>query len=136
MLCVAAFLLRHVFTFEAFAKHRERFVAFRDAHYLASLEVFLVGCTAMVAFSLPGATVASLSGGFLFGLMPGLVINVLAATAGVCMIFELVRAGWGRSNAAELDLADRKIGSVKAGMDKSQVPMLLRLMPLVPLFIA
>ncbi len=135
---VAALLLRDVLTFETLTRHRVMLLAFRVNHYAATLVVFLAGYAAMVAFSVPGATVASLSGGFLFGTMPGLVVNVAAATAGACMVFWVVRAGWGEGIAAKLDLSDGRIHRIKAGIDKNQVSMLflLRLLPLVPFFLA
>jgi uncharacterized membrane protein YdjX (TVP38/TMEM64 family) len=135
---VAAFPLRNMLSFETLARHREALVAFRDAHFLATLAVFLTGYIVIVALSVPGASVASLSGGFLFRVVPGLVINVAAATASACVIFCVVRAGWGKAVAARLDLADGRIGRIKVGIDEKQMSMLflLRLLPLVPFFMA
>jgi uncharacterized membrane protein YdjX (TVP38/TMEM64 family) len=134
----AAVLLRDVLSFDTLARHRETIVTFRDSHFLATLVVFLTGYIAIVALSVPGASVASLSGGFLFGVMPGLMINVAAATAGACIIFCVVRTGWGRGVAVRLDMADGRVGRIKAGIDENQISMLflLRLLPVVPFFMA
>lgn len=136
--CLAAFLLRDVLTFDTLASHRDVLVAFRDAHFLVTLAMFLAAYTAIVASSVPGASVASLSGGFLFGIMPGTVINLAAASTGACIIFWVVRAGWGRGVAARLDMADGRIGRIKAGIDENQMStlLLLRLLPVVPFFLA
>jgi uncharacterized membrane protein YdjX (TVP38/TMEM64 family) len=133
-----AVLLRDVLTWEALAANREALIAFRDANYAATLAVFMGVYVVIVAFSVPGATVATLTGGFLFGIFPGTVWNVMAASAGACLIFLAVRAGWGEKLAARLDSADGRIGRIKAGIDGNQWSMLflLRLLPLVPFFAA
>lgn len=135
---LGAVLLRDTLTLEALATHREALVAFRDAHYVATLVLFLAAYVAIVAFSVPGATVATLAGGFLFGLWPGVLWNVAAATAGACLLFLVVRAGLGMHLAARLDAAEGWIGRIKAGLDRNQWSMLflLRLLPIVPFFAA
>lgn len=133
-----AVFLRDVLSFEVLAAHRETLVAFRDANYALTLAVFLLAYVAIVAFSVPGATVATLTGGFLFGVFPGVVWNVAAAGTGACLIFLAVRAGWGERLAAKMDAADGRMGRIKAGIDDNQWSMLflLRLLPLVPFFAA
>ena len=135
---VGAVFLRDVLSFEALAAHREALIAFRDANYVATLAIFLLAYVAIVAFSVPGATVATLTGGFLFGVFPGVVWNVAAAGTGACLIFLAVRAGWGERLAAKMDAADGRMGRIKAGIDENQWSMLflLRLLPLVPFFAA
>ena len=58
----------------------EALLAFRDANYAATVLVFIAAYVAIVAFSLPGATIATLTGGFLFATFPGALFNVVAAT--------------------------------------------------------
>ena len=130
--------LRDMVSFEALAANREAMVTFRDANYGATLALFLVAYVAIVAFSVPGATVATLAGGFLFGVFPGVIWNVAAATLGACLIFLAVWAGLGRRLAARLDATEGMVGRIKAGLDENQWSMLflLRLLPLVPFFAA
>ena len=59
---------------------REALIAFRDANYLLTVLVFMAAYIAIVAFSLPGATIATLAGGFLFATFPGFLYIVVAAT--------------------------------------------------------
>ena len=54
----------------------------RDGAYAATVLGFVAVYAVVVALSLPGATVATLTGGFLFGVWPGVVFNVMGATAG------------------------------------------------------
>ena len=58
---------------------------------------FVLAYVGIVAFSLPGATVATLTGGFLFGLFPGVFYNLAGATAGAVLLFLAARAGFGAS---------------------------------------
>ncbi len=48
-------------------KNREALLAWRDANYLSAALVYMAVYVAVVAFSLPGATVMTLTGGFMFG---------------------------------------------------------------------
>lgn len=133
-----AFLLSDRLTFETLAENREALLAFRDAHYAATVAVFLAAYTAIVAFSLPGATVATLTGGFLFGVFPGTLLNVAAATAGATVIFLAARAGFGEQLAARMDASEGLVRRMKTGIDANQWPMLflIRLVPAVPFFAA
>ena len=75
-------LFRDQLTFAALAENREALLAFRDANYAATVAVFIAAYTLIVAFSLPGATIATLTGGFLFATFPGALFNITAATLG------------------------------------------------------
>ena len=81
---IGAFTLRDYLTFETLRANREALIAFRDQHYLWSALGFIGIYIVLVAFSLPGATIATLTGGFLFGVFPGALFNVGAATIGAC----------------------------------------------------
>jgi hypothetical protein len=84
---LGAVALRDELSFETLARHREELLAFRDAHYLWAVLAFLAAYVAIVALSLPGGTVATLTGGFLFGLFPGVLYNVLGAGTGAVLSF-------------------------------------------------
>jgi uncharacterized membrane protein YdjX (TVP38/TMEM64 family) len=133
-----AVLLRDQLTFEALAANREALIAFRDAHYGLTVAAFIAAYVAIVAFSLPGATVATLTGGFLFATFPGALYNITGATIGACLIFLAVRWGLGDRLAARMEAAGGAVGRIKAGIDANQWSMLLvmRLVPVVPFFVA
>jgi uncharacterized membrane protein YdjX (TVP38/TMEM64 family) len=135
---IGAFTLRDVLSFEALADNRERLIAFRDAHYAATVAVFIAAYVAIVAFSLPGATVATLTGGFLFATFPGALFNVTAATIGATIIFLAARWGLGERLAARMDEGEGRIQRIKRGIDENQWEMLflIRLVPAVPFFVA
>lgn len=132
------YFLRGTLSFEALADHREALLAFRDTHYSPSILLFLLAYTAIVAFSLPGGTIATLAGGFLFGTFPGVIFNVLGATLGATLLFLAIRAGFGERLSRRITLSDGPIGRIKRGIDANQWEMLflIRLVPAVPFFVA
>ncbi|MFV0359703.1 TVP38/TMEM64 family protein [Tropicimonas sp.] len=133
-----AVTLRGVLSFEALAENQEALLAFRDAHVLVTTVSFVLAYAAVVALSLPGATAATLAGGFLFGVFPGALLNVTGASLGAIGIFLAARQGVGTALAARMDAADGRIRRFKDGIDANQWEMLflIRLVLLVPFFVA
>ena len=132
------FLLRDRLSFAALAEHRHALLAFRDAHFFWSAVAFIAAYVGIVAFSLPGATVATLTGGFLFGLFPGVIFNVVAATGGAVAIFLAARAGFGAAVAARLQAGGGAAARLIAALrdNEGSVLMMMRLVPVVPFFVA
>ncbi|MEM7296559.1 MAG: VTT domain-containing protein [Pseudomonadota bacterium] len=130
--------LRDYLSFDALRENREALIAFRDANYILTVAVFIAIYVAIVAFSLPGAAVATLTGGFLFATFPGALFNVIGATLGATVIFLAARWGLGERLAARMDSSDGVIKRIKDGCDENQWSMLflIRLVPAVPFFIA
>lgn len=135
---LGAFTLREQLSFEALAANRETLLAFRDANYLLTAAAFVAAYAALVAFSLPGALVATLTGGFLFGLFPGVFFNVLGATLGATAIFLAARMGAGDRLAARLDASGGRVGRLRAALRENELSVLflIRLVPAVPFFVA
>jgi len=124
--------------FETLRENREALLAFRDANYLLLVVLFVAAYAAIIAFALPGAAIASITGGFLFALFPGTLINMIAATLGATATFMAARYGFGE--AAEKKLAESKgvMGRIKAGIDENQweTLFLVRLLPIFPFFVS
>ncbi|NNE52876.1 MAG: TVP38/TMEM64 family protein [Sulfitobacter sp.] len=135
---VGAFTLRDYLSFDTLRDNREALIAFRDANYLLTVLVFVLTYILIVAFSLPGATVATLTGGFLFGTGLGTLFNVTAATLGAILIFLAARMGLGERLKARMDASDGMVSRIKKGIDENQWSMLflIRLVPAVPFFVA
>ena len=135
---LGAVLLRDRLSFAALAENRAALVAFRDAHYAQAVLVFIAAYVAIVAFSLPGATVATLAGGFLFGVFPGVAFNVIAATLGAMAIFLAARAGFGEAVAQRVQTQGGAGARLMAGLRQNEwsVLFLMRLVPAVPFFLA
>ena len=135
---VGAFTLKDYISFEALRDNREALIAFRDANIILSVAVFVMGYIVIVAFSLPGALIATLTGGFLFGTFAGSFLSVTGATIGATLIFLAARHGLGDRLREKMDASDGKIGKIKNGLDENQWSMLffIRLVPAVPFFVA
>lgn len=135
---VGAFTLKDYLSFETLRENREALLAFRDANYLGTVLVFIGIYVAIVAFSLPGASVATLTGGFLFATFPGSLFNVLAATIGAILIFLAARWGFGEKLAAKMENSDGAVKRIKDGIDENQWSMLfmIRMVPAVPFVVA
>ncbi len=135
---VGAVTLRDYLTFETLRDNREALLAFRDGHFVLTISVFAAAYVAIVAFSLPGASIATLTGGFLFGTLTGSMVNVMAATIGATAIFLAARWGLGARLGAKLENSEGKVKQIKDGIDENQWSMLflIRLVPAVPFFLA
>jgi len=135
---IGAFTLRDYLSFEALRDNREALLMFRDANYLATALVFIAVYVAIVGFSLPGATIATLTGGFLFATFPGALFNVMGATTGATLIFLAARWGLGARLGARMESSDGTVKRIKDGIDNNQWSMLflIRLVPAVPFFVA
>lgn len=142
LLVVAALLgaiyLREYLSFEALRQNRAALIAFRDSYYFLSALGFILAYALIVSLSLPGATIATLTGGFLFATFPGALFNVAGATLGATGVFLAARWGLGARLGAKLDAQDGKIKAIKDGLDNNQWSMLflMRLVPVVPFFVA
>jgi uncharacterized membrane protein YdjX (TVP38/TMEM64 family) len=133
-----AVLLHDELSFSALAHHREALLAFRDTHYLLTVLGFLAGYVLIVTLSLPGGTVASLTGGFLFGLFPGVIYNILSAGTGAVAVFLAARAGFGDGVSRRIEAAGGAAARLQAGLRENEwsVLFLMRLVPAVPFFLA
>ena len=135
---IGAFLLRDTLSFDTLRDNRDALLAFRDANYLGLAAIFIAVYVLIVAFSLPGAAVASVTGGFLFGLAAGTTFNVFAATIGASLIFLAARAGLGEVLMAKMEASDGKLKKLQTGLQNNEISVLflLRLVPAVPFFVA
>ena len=133
-----AFAFRDLLTFDALAQHRSALLAFRDTHWLWASLGFVAAYAMIVALSLPGATIATLAGGFLFGLFPGVLYNVVGATLGAIGVFLAARAGLGADVAARVAARGGAAARLQGALQQNQWSALLtmRLVPVVPFFLA
>lgn len=135
---IGFFTLGDTLNFETLRENREALIAFRDAHFITMAALFVAIYISIVAFSLPGAAVASVTGGFLFGLWLGTALNVASATLGAIIIFLAARAGLGRAMAAKIDASNGTLKKLRRELQENEISVLLvlRLVPAVPFFVA
>lgn len=111
--------------------------AFIADNLVLALLGFVAIYAASTAISLPGATVLTLAGGYLFGVWLGGAATVVGATLGAVLVFYAVRTSLGR---ALRERAEASGGRLKAVIDGVQAGafgyiLTLRLIPLAPFWL-
>lgn len=137
VLAFAAFFalgLDRYLTFDALRENRQWLVDTVAENHLISALVFIVAYAAAVAVSLPGASLLTLLGGFLFGAVFGTAYVVLAATLGAVGIFLAARTAFSDILRAK---AGPWLSKLQAGFHENELNYLLflRLVPAFPFFI-
>lgn len=130
--------LRDYLSFQSLADNRETLNAWRESNYVLAILTF-IGCYVLiVGFSLPGATVLTLSGGFLFGVFPGVFFNVAGASIGATCIFLAAKFGLGDALQTRLDSSSGTVTKIRDGIRANEIPFLflMRLVPAFPFFAA
>lgn len=120
-------------SFSALAEHREFLVGLVARAGATAALVFIVGYAALVAVSVPGAGLLTITGGFLFGPWLGTGYTVIGATIGATIVFLAARAGLAGLAARAGPWAVR----IAAGFRDSGLNYLLvlRLIPLFPFWL-
>ena len=133
-----AVFLRDQISFAALAENRASLLAFRDAHFIWASLGFIAAYFVIVALSLPGATIATLTGGFLFGMFPGTAYNVIGASLGAIAVFMAARAGFGADVASRVQSGGGAAARLQSALQKNEWSALLimRLVPALPFFLA
>jgi len=121
-------------TLDALKENREFLQTFVAENTALAFTVYMAVYTVMVAFSLPGALIATLTGGFLFGTIFGGLATVVAATIGATIVFLIAKTALGDTLRAK---AGPGIQKMEAGFQKNAFSylMVLRLVPLFPFFL-
>lgn len=122
------------FTLANLKSRHESMLAYKAAHPALSIAIYGIIYIAITGLSLPGATILTLAGGALFGLLWGTVIVSFASSIGATLAFLAARFLF-RDNI-ENQFADR-LKTVNDGIAKDGAYYLftLRLVPLFPFFI-
>lgn len=83
--------LHDYLSIEQFQSHRERIEEYFFENRFLSILIYSLIYIAVTGLSLPGASVLTLVGGALFGLLPSIVIVSIASTTGATLAFLLAR---------------------------------------------
>ena len=133
-----AFLLgAKAITFDDFISNRDQILTFRDSNLIFSIMIFMLIYISVVTFSIPGSTILSVTGGFIFGLEVGLILNILSATIGAAFLFLAVRLGFGNL-LTRFEKGSAKFSDLIEQLKVNEINLLLllRLIPVVPFFVA
>jgi uncharacterized membrane protein YdjX (TVP38/TMEM64 family) len=119
---------------ETLVRNREALGAFVAEHRILALLAYVGLYIVTVALSVPGATLLTLSGGFLFGVAVGASAAVIGATAGATLIFLLARTALGEPL---LRRAGPRAQQLARGFraDAFSYLLFLRLVPAFPFFL-
>lgn len=128
------FDLGQYLTFSALKVHRHQLLEFVQANMLLAVLIYMGLYIVVVALSLPGGAVMTITGGFLFGSVLGTVQVVIAATVGATILFLTARLALG-------DTLKKKAGpwlkKLESGFNEDALNyiLVLRLVPLFPFFV-
>src|SRR5262249_331590 len=87
--------LHRYLTFDTLRANRAELLAWVAAHPVWAPLAYMAGYAAVVAFSLPGGAVMTVTGGFLFGTVLGAGYAVVGATIGAVVVFLAARTALG-----------------------------------------
>ncbi len=121
-------------SFSALGEHRVALLGWVGAHGLLAPVIYMLAYVLVVAFSLPGGAVMTISGGFLFGAVTGGIYAVTGATLGAVALFLIAKTSLGDYLLAKAGPAIRKM---QAGFEEDALSYMfvLRLIPLFPFFL-
>ena len=131
---VYALGLHEYLSLTAIAENRDALMAFVAANSVLAVLSYMVVYIGAVAFSLPGAALLTILGGFLFGWFLGGIFTVFAATLGAVAIFLVARSALG-------DTLTRRAGpwmeKLSGGFreDAFNYMLFLRLVPVFPFWL-
>lgn len=119
---------------EALREHRSVLRAWVDTSGVLAGLIFMAVYIVAVACSLPGATILTVTSGFLFGPLWGTGLVVISATTGAALLFRLAQGTLGQSLRGR---AGAWLPRLEAGFRANALSYLivLRLVPLFPFFI-
>ncbi len=134
---ISAFILldlKSYLSLDVLKANRDSLLTFTQEHYVPAAAVFILIYILQTAFSLPGATLMTLTGGFLFGSLWGPLYVNLGATTGATLAFLAARYLF--HDWVEGKFGDR-LSQIQDGFAQNAFSYLLtlRLIPLFPFFL-
>lgn len=134
---MAAFFLldlKQYLSLETLKSNRDQLLDFTQDHYTAAVTLFLLAYVVQTLFSLPGAAILTLTGGFLFGSLLGTLYVNVGATVGATLAF--LAARYVLRDWVEQKFGHR-LGALQQGFAQNAFHYLLtlRLIPIFPFFL-
>jgi uncharacterized membrane protein YdjX (TVP38/TMEM64 family) len=126
--------LHRYLSFGALAENRDFLMSLVEDHPVTAPLAYIAVYALAVAFSIPGAVVLTIAGGFLFGTWAGGLFVVIGATIGAVGVFLAARTAFGEGLRRR---AGPWIGRLEAGFRENALSYLLvlRLVPLFPFWL-
>jgi uncharacterized membrane protein YdjX (TVP38/TMEM64 family) len=110
--------------------------AFTARHHFWSLTLYILTYIAVVAFSLPGALIMTLTGGFLFGAWEGSAAAVAGVSLGSAVMFLIARSALGDVLRSRIREGGR-LHKIESGIRRNAFLCILtlRLIPAMPIWL-
>jgi uncharacterized membrane protein YdjX (TVP38/TMEM64 family) len=126
--------LHRYLSFGALAENRDFLIGLVEDHPVTAPLAFMAVYALAVAFSIPGAVVLTIAGGFMFGTWAGGIYVVIGATIGAIGVFLAARTAFGSGLRQR---AGPWIARLEAGFRENALSYLLvlRLVPLFPFWL-
>jgi uncharacterized membrane protein YdjX (TVP38/TMEM64 family) len=128
--------LNRYLSIDELAAKREALLDLVQAHPILGLLAYTLAYVLVVAFSIPGAMIMTMTGGFLFGPWLGAAAAVTGASIGATIMFFVARSALGetlRKRVKAGGLMDRIQAGVRA--NAFSYLLVLRLIPAVPFWL-
>lgn len=124
----------NLLSFQQLALHQQELQAWISVNLIGALAAYAAIYVVVIALSLPGGAVLTVSGGLLFGWFLGGLVTVLAATLGATAVFLIARSSLGEPLAAR---AGPWLDRFRAGFQENAISYLLflRLVPVFPFWV-
>jgi len=121
-------------SFKTIGLNYEALRAFIADNIVLAVLAYVLLYIAVVALSLPGGALLTISGGLLFGWLAGGLVTVVAATIGASILFLIARSALGEPLAAR---AGPWLGKLRSGFQEDALNYLLflRLVPAFPFWL-
>ncbi|MGD9670858.1 MAG: TVP38/TMEM64 family protein [Hyphomicrobiaceae bacterium] len=121
-------------SFKTIGLNYEALEGFIAHNFIVAILAYVLLYILVVALSLPGGLVMTLSGGLLFGWLAAAVATVFGATIGATILFLIAKTSFGETLAAR---AGPWLGKLRAGFQENALSYLLflRLVPAFPFFV-
>jgi uncharacterized membrane protein YdjX (TVP38/TMEM64 family) len=128
------FRLYQYLSFTALKDNRATLSAWTQSHFLLASIIYMASYALAVAVSIPGATLLTLTGGFLFGIALGSIYIIFSATLGASLIFLATKTAFANTLRKK---AGPFVKKLEAGFQKDAFNYLLvlRLIPLFPFWL-
>lgn len=83
--------LQHYVSLQSLREHRDLLLAYVAAHPVLAPTIYALFYVSIIAFSVPGGTILTITGGFLFGTLEAASLATCSATLGGTMLFLATR---------------------------------------------
>jgi uncharacterized membrane protein YdjX (TVP38/TMEM64 family) len=119
---------------ETLRTHRGALTSWVSGNFALAALAFVCAYVVAVAFSMPGAIILTLTGGFLFGAALGTLLTVTGATIGATIIFLFAKSLFGENALDRFGVPAAKLAD-GIRRNAGSYLMVLRLVPLFPFFL-